>query len=101
CEQFAGAFAAMARSIGLPARVAVGFTQGETDPAEDGLYVVRGEHAHAWPEVYLAGAGWVAFEPTPGRGMPFAESYTGVEPAQAAPGSPAESESVTTTTTAP
>lgn len=88
CEQFAGAFAAMARAVGLPARVAVGFTQGEVDPADPTLYRVRGEHAHAWPEVHLAGAGWVAFEPTPGRGMPFAESYTGVTPSQAATNDP-------------
>ena len=78
CEQFAGAFAAMARSLGLPARVAVGFTVGDADPSEPNLYVVRGKHAHAWPEVYLAGAGWVAFEPTPGRGAPGAQNYTGV-----------------------
>lgn len=96
CEQFAGSFAALARAAGLPARVAVGFTQGETDPAEPGVYRVRGEHAHAWPEVYLAGAGWLAFEPTPGRGIPFAESYTGVTPAQAASGEPE-----TATTVAP
>ncbi|MET0728520.1 MAG: DUF3488 and transglutaminase-like domain-containing protein [Acidimicrobiales bacterium] len=88
CEQFAGAFAAMARSVGLPARVAVGFTPGEVDPGDPTLYRVRGEHAHAWPEVYLSGAGWVAFEPTPPRGMPFAEPYTGVTPAQAVTGDP-------------
>jgi hypothetical protein len=82
----------MARSIGLPARVAVGFTGGEADPTDPGLFHVRGEHAHAWPEVYLAGAGWVSFEPTPGRGMPFAEDYTGVAPAQAAPGNPGGSD---------
>jgi len=83
CEQFAGTFAAMARSIGLPSRVAVGFTQGERDAGDLGRYVVRGENAHAWPEVFLSGFGWVAFEPTPGRGAPGAESYTGVRPDQA------------------
>ncbi len=88
CEQFAGAYAAMARSIGLPSRVAVGFTPGDADPADPGLFHVRGEYAHAWPEVYFAGAGWVAFEPTPGRGMPAAEPYTGVEEQQAEPGRP-------------
>jgi transglutaminase-like putative cysteine protease len=98
CEQFAGAFAAMARAVGLPARVAVGFTSGQVDPADPTLYHVRGEHAHAWPEVYLAGAGWVSFEPTPGRGMPFAEDYTGVQPAQAAPGQPGGSEVAPPTT---
>lgn len=81
CEQFAGSFAAMARAIGLPARVAVGFTPGDVDPAEAGRYVVRGRHAHAWPEVYLNGYGWVLFEPTPGRGAPAAD-YTGVPEAQ-------------------
>lgn len=88
CEQFAGSFAAMARSIGLPARVAVGFTPGDEDPADPGLYSVRGEYAHAWPEVFIAGAGWVAYEPTPGRGMPNAEAYTGVPEAQAAASNP-------------
>lgn len=99
CEQFAGSFAAMARSIGLPARVSVGFTTGEPDPAEPGVFRVRGEHAHAWPEVFLAGAGWVSFEPTPGRGMPFAEAYTGVAPAQAASGDPATATTSPATTT--
>lgn len=80
CEQFAGAFAVMARAINLPARVAVGFTPGQ--PNEDGAFVVRDLNAHAWPEVYLDGFGWVAFEPTPGRGAPFTESYTGVAEAQ-------------------
>jgi transglutaminase-like putative cysteine protease len=84
CEQFAGSYAAMARAIGLPARVAVGFTPGVL--GEDGLYHVRGEHAHAWPEVFISGAGWVAFEPTPGRGEPGAEAYTGVVEQQAATG---------------
>ena len=83
CEQFAGTFAAMARSVGLPARVAVGFTVGEADPDDPNLYVVSGRHAHAWPEVYLAGAGWVAFEPTPGRGAPGAQNYTGIAEDQA------------------
>ena len=86
CEQFAGTFAAMARSVGLPARVAVGFTVGEADPDDPNLYLVRGKHAHAWPEVYLAGVGWVAFEPTPGRGAPGAQNYTGLAEAQAISG---------------
>ena len=76
CEQFAGSFAVMGRLVGLPTRVAVGFTPGDLEP--DGLYHVRDENAHAWPEVYLHNFGWVAFEPTPGRGAPGAEPYTGV-----------------------
>jgi transglutaminase-like putative cysteine protease len=82
CEQFAGTYAAMARSLNLPARVAVGFTEGTQDA--DGRWHVTGKEAHAWPEVYLSGFGWVAFEPTPGRGMPGAQDYTNVAPAQAA-----------------
>lgn len=92
CEQFAGSYAVLARAVGLPARVAVGFTAGEL--GDDGAYHVRGLNAHAWPEVFLPGAGWVAFEPTPGRGAPGAESYTGVPESQAAP------EDRTTATTA-
>lgn len=93
CEQFAGSYAAMARAIGLPARVAVGFTAGE--PGPDGRFVVRGANGHAWPEVYLEGYGWVPFEPTPGRGIPGATEYTGVPEQQASLGDP------TTGTTVP
>lgn len=71
----------MARAIGLPARVAVGFTWGDWDEARR-THVVRGEHAHSWPEVYFGGTGWVRFEPTPGRGAPGDAAVTGVAPAQ-------------------
>lgn len=79
CEQFASTFAAFARSLGIPARVAVGFTPGVIDGDE---YVVRARNAHAWPEVWFDKIGWVSFEPTPGRGAPGAEGYTGVQPEQ-------------------
>ena len=64
CEQFAGAFVVLARSLGLPSRVVVGFTAGRySGPGE---VTVRGADAHAWPQVYLGQrAGWVSFEPTP------------------------------------
>jgi transglutaminase-like putative cysteine protease len=62
CEQFAGAYAVLARSIGLPSRVAIGFTTGVREPA--GPTVVRGIDAHAWPQVFLDG-NWISFEPTP------------------------------------
>jgi transglutaminase-like putative cysteine protease len=100
CEQFAGSFAAMARSLGLPPRVAVGYTPGDADPEDPQVFHVRGEHAHAWPEVYLGGAGWVAFEPTPGRGAPNAEDYTGVPEQQTAPGG-GTGEPVATSSTVP
>lgn len=80
CEQFAGTYAAMMRTLGIPARVAVGFTSGtQTEP---GVYSVLGKNAHAWPEIWFDGVGWVAFEPTPGRGAPGAQNYTGLEPQQ-------------------
>lgn len=79
CEQFAATMAAMARTLGIPSRVAVGFTTGIL--GEDGWYSVYGRNAHAWPEIWFDDVGWVAFEPTPGRGIPGAEDVTGV-PAQ-------------------
>ncbi len=85
CEQFAGTYAALARAVGLPTRIAVGFTWGRAvHEASDGsrTYLVTGRNAHAWPEVYFAGLGWLPFEPTPGRGNPAAESYTGMSAAQ-------------------
>ena len=98
CEQFAGTFASMARSLGIPARVAVGFTWGDAVAGDPGLFVVRGKHAHAWPEVYLAGMGWVRFEPTPGRGAPNDTAVTGLPPSQDAA---ATGPDATTTTTTP
>jgi transglutaminase-like putative cysteine protease len=65
CEQFASSFAVMARTIGLPSRVAIGFVPGE---AVEGGFQVRGKDAHAWPEVLIDGK-WQAFEPTPSRGL--------------------------------
>jgi hypothetical protein len=63
CVQFASAYAVMARSLGIPARVAVGFTPGTLT---DGVYHVTSHDAHAWPEIHLAGMGWVhLFDPTP------------------------------------
>jgi transglutaminase-like putative cysteine protease len=94
CEQFAGAYAVMARVVGLPTRVAVGFTPGEL--GDDGAYHVRDEHAHAWPEVYLEGYGWMMFEPTVGRGAGNASSWTGRPEQQDAGG---ESTTATTATT--
>lgn len=81
CEQFASTFAAMARSIGIPTRVAVGFTWGEWDAARSS-YVVRGEHAHAWPEVFFADVGWVVLDPTPGRAPAHNQSFARLTPAQ-------------------
>ncbi len=97
CQQFAGTFAVMARSIGLPARVAVGYTPGQL--GSDGLYHVFGRHAHAWPEVWFDGIGWVAFEPTPQRGNGDTSQFTGVAAAQATPATPGNNTGDTTPTT--
>ncbi|RSS81517.1 DUF3488 and transglutaminase-like domain-containing protein [Streptomyces sp. WAC06614] len=66
CIHFSFSMAAMARTLGIPARVAVGFTPG-TQQA-DGSMVVTMKNAHAWPELYFEGVGWTRFEPTPGQG---------------------------------
>ena len=81
CEQFAGTYAAMMRTLGIPSRVAVGFTSGVD--LGNGEFSVLGRNAHAWPEVWFDGIGWVGgFEPTPGRGAPNAENYTRLPPRQ-------------------
>ncbi|MEM7143438.1 MAG: DUF3488 and transglutaminase-like domain-containing protein, partial [Actinomycetota bacterium] len=99
CEQFASTFAAMARSIGIPARVAVGFTPGDWDPNRN-EYVVSGKHAHAWPEVYFADTGWILFDPTPGRSRGFDNAITGVDrPQQQGDVAPPADDTTTTTTT--
>lgn len=66
CEQFAGAMAAMLRALGIPSRVVVGFLPGARS---GGSFTVTTRDAHAWPEAYFDGVGWVAFEPTPRSGV--------------------------------
>ncbi|QOV38927.1 transglutaminase domain-containing protein [Streptomyces ferrugineus] len=72
CVHFSFAMAAMARSLDIPARVAVGFAPGT--PQGDNSVSVGLRDAHAWPELYFEGVGWTRFEPTPTRGS--APSYT-------------------------
>ncbi|WP_225831201.1 DUF3488 and transglutaminase-like domain-containing protein [Streptomyces sp. NK08204] len=72
CVHFSFAMAAMARTLGIPARVAVGFAPGT--PQADGSISVNLKDAHAWPELYFQGVGWTRFEPTPTRGT--VPSYT-------------------------
>lgn len=76
CVHFSFAMAAMARTLGIPARVAVGFTPGSEQP--DGSMSVGLRDAHAWPELYFEGVGWTRFEPTPSRGSTpsYAQSDT-------------------------
>jgi transglutaminase-like putative cysteine protease len=63
CEQYAGAMAVLVRAAGVPARVALGYTPGATEP--DGTRLISSDDAHAWVEVYFDGLGWVPFDPTP------------------------------------
>jgi len=65
CQHYAGAMALMLRTLGIPARVAVGFTSGTW---RAGVWTVTDQQAHAWVEAWFAGYGWLAFDPTPGRG---------------------------------
>jgi transglutaminase-like putative cysteine protease len=62
CEQFASAMAVMLRTVGVPARVAIGFTGGRD---VDGGRAVSTSDAHAWVEAWFPGVGWTAFDPTP------------------------------------
>ena len=62
CVQFATAMVMMARQAGIPARMAIGFLPGTADR---GTYTVRSSDAHAWPELFFQGIGWLRFEPTP------------------------------------
>jgi transglutaminase-like putative cysteine protease len=103
CVHFSFAMATMARSLGIPARVAVGFAPGT--PQADGTVAVGLKDAHAWPELYFEGVGWTRFEPTPTRGttpsytvpdtpgnsvpdLPRPTRSAGVDPSVSATGSP-------------
>jgi transglutaminase-like putative cysteine protease len=63
CQQFAFAMAVLARLEGIPARVVVGYTQGSF--IGNSTWQVKTSDAHAWPELFFPGAGWLRFEPTP------------------------------------
>jgi transglutaminase-like putative cysteine protease len=83
CQYYATAEVVMLRSLGIPARLAVGYAQGEFTSLEDeddddpgyletkGVYRVLNRDAHAWPEVFFPGIGWVEFEPTAGQNPLF------------------------------
>lgn len=87
CNYYATAEVLMLRSIGIPARVVVGYAQGQE--MENGIYyMVRQKDSHAWPEVYFYGAGWVPFEPTVSQ--PELSLPPGADPAAAAEDQPRE-----------
>jgi transglutaminase-like putative cysteine protease len=88
-DVFTAAFAVMARSLGLPTRLAVGFRPGELDPGA-GQVTVRSTDAAVWPEVLFAGLGWIPFNPATGSGAPTAAGASGTagRPATGQSGSP-------------
>lgn len=86
CVHFASAMALMARTLGIPSRVAEGYLPGATSGGtanNPGEYTVTSDDLHAWPELYFAGVGWVPFEPTVGRGT--VPDYTRPQTDAAAP----------------
>jgi transglutaminase-like putative cysteine protease len=74
CQHFAGAMALMLRQLGIPARVAAGFTSGRYD-RDERRWIVADRNAHTWVEAYFHGFGWLPFDPTPGRGQ-LGAAYT-------------------------
>jgi transglutaminase-like putative cysteine protease len=83
CQQFAFAMAGLARLVGIPSRIAVGYTAGTE--AGKGTWKITTGDAHAWPELYFNGMGWLRFEPTPGGA---AGQGTATVPQYAAGGAP-------------
>jgi transglutaminase-like putative cysteine protease len=76
CEQIGSSLVVMLRSLGVPARLVVGYTPGERNPFT-GLFEVRARDAHAWAEVWFPGVGWQAFDPTasvPLAGDPYSSA---------------------------
>src|SRR5262249_27865602 len=73
CQHFAGAMALMLRYLGIPTRVAEGFTSGTYDPHTK-TWTVTDHDAHAWVEAWFPRYGWLPFDPTPGRGSLTAAS---------------------------
>lgn len=68
CVHYAAAMALMARTLGIPSRIAVGFLPGARNPDVPNEFVVSTDDLHAWPELHFDDVGWVRFEPTPSRG---------------------------------
>lgn len=91
CVQYATAMVILARAVGIPARMAVGFLPGDSAPGPEGSSggVISAHDAHTWPQLFLGDAGWARFEPTPSARAGAVPSYaTGL----AAPAGPEELE---------
>ncbi len=111
CQHFAATMAMMARELGIPSRVVVGFLEPSLHNGGTG-YVFTSHDAHAWPELYFEGVGWVRFEPTPGNGaeipgytqlvaVPTINPTTSAPTATGASNSPGRVQNEATTSKAP
>jgi hypothetical protein len=98
CDYYATSMVVLARAVGLPARLVIGYVGGMYDPVE-ARYAVRESDAHAWVELYFPDFGWIEFEPTAGRpaiyraagaSMPFDPASLNTSPPPLMP--PSESE---------
>ena len=69
CQNYASAMITMLRSLGIPARLVVGFAPGLWNQERE-VWEVQTRHYHAWPEVYFPSYGWVELEPTPSDVQP-------------------------------
>ncbi|WP_407318213.1 transglutaminaseTgpA domain-containing protein [Isoptericola halotolerans] len=79
CVQFATTMSVMARTLGIPTRLGVGFLPGDSDEdpeTGEARWEVTGQESHAWPELFFEGVGWVRFEPTPATQTGAAPEYT-------------------------
>ncbi|MFF2270881.1 transglutaminaseTgpA domain-containing protein [Agromyces sp. NPDC058136] len=94
CVHFASTMAVLAREVGIPSRISVGYTSGTpTQERVEGVQRVEvdSHDLHAWPELYFEGVGWVPFEPTPSRGTVPEYSRPGAGSAESSPVSPSSS----------
>ncbi len=86
CVQFAGALALMARSLDIPARIVVGYTQGTSTSSNE--YTVSSDDMHAWVEAWVPQIGWLPFDSTPGVGAntsPSSSMSTSPSPSSSSP----------------
>ncbi|MHA7269849.1 transglutaminase TgpA family protein [Arthrobacter sp. HLT1-20] len=109
CIHFSAAMAVMARELGIPSRIAVGYAPGSSTSARGELegqalngFQATGRDAHAWTELYFQGLGWVPFEPTPSRGLvpDYTRDTTAATPQASAGPTAATSADPTSTDTA-
>jgi hypothetical protein len=109
CVHFSAAMAVMAREVGLASRIAVGYAPGTRTTQVGELngqplrgYQANGQDAHAWPEIYFEGLGWVPFEPTPSRGFipDYAQEESSADPTAGATDAPIDGATASTAPTA-